>query len=128
MPGCCALDLRQPLGTNPLPCHALMDSGAVQLIHSCLTHNSQLVAKRTPFVYAVDVMSALECKVHASFDQHLTLLSLQLKRCMCCRLVDTDCKWGLNRAGRPPDAFWERSTCNTVRKVPAADNRIRCGP
>lgn len=43
-----------------------------------------------------------------------------------CRLVDTDCKWGLNRAGRPPDAFWERSACNPVRKLHARDSEIRC--
>lgn len=47
--------------------------------------------------------------------------------CVCGRrLVDADCKWGLNRAGRPPDAFWERSACNPVRKLTAQDNEIRC--
>ena len=79
-------------------------------------------------MYAVDVMSALECEVCGNHDVHLKLVGLLSKRCMCCRLVDTDCKWGLNRAGKPPDAFWELSTCNSVRKVPAADNRIRWGP
>ncbi len=51
---------------------------------------------------------------------------MQPKRVHLPRLVDTDCKWGLNRAGRPPDAFWERSPSNPVRKLNTQDSEIRC--
>lgn len=44
MPGCCAPDLRQLLRTNPVPCLAPMDSGALSLIHTCLTFDPQIVA------------------------------------------------------------------------------------
>ena len=47
---------------------------------------------------------------------------------MRCRLVDTDCKWGLNRAGRPPDPFWEVCGRSVPRKILTSHDKIRSVP
>ena len=44
---------------------------------------------------------------------------------MRCRLVDTDCKWGLNRAGRPPDPFWEVCGRSVPRKILTSHDKVR---
>ena len=41
------------------------------------------------------------------------------------RLVDTDCKWGFNRAGRPPDPFWEVCGRSVPRKILTSHDKVR---